>query len=104
MADSFHGVIAFALIVFMLVVGAALRRRIGWLRKGLVPASIIGGVIGLVLVTVGAFPGYAPKDFVAITFHFFTLSFMALPVIPELKLTDKGLFDVASFGFVSLFV
>ncbi len=31
---------------------------------------------------------------------FMTLSFMALPVIPALKLTDSGLFDVASFGFV----
>jgi len=35
---------------------------------------------------------------------FMTLSFMALPVIPELKLTDKGLFDGLSFGFVPLFV
>jgi len=34
---------------------------------------------------------------------FMTLSFLALPVIPSLKLTDKGLFDVASFGFVPLF-
>ncbi len=33
---------------------------------------------------------------------FMTLSFMALPVIPELKLTDMGLFDVTSFSFVSL--
>ena len=33
---------------------------------------------------------------------FMTLAFMALPVIPDLKLTDKGLFDVASFGFTSL--
>lgn len=31
---------------------------------------------------------------------FMTLSFMALPVIPELKLTDMGLFDVTSFSFV----
>ncbi len=31
---------------------------------------------------------------------FMTLSFMALPVIPSLKLTDKGLFDVGSFSFV----
>ncbi|MBN2882424.1 MAG: adenine deaminase, partial [Clostridia bacterium] len=31
---------------------------------------------------------------------FITLSFLALPVIPEIKLTDKGLFDVNSFGFV----
>lgn len=33
---------------------------------------------------------------------FMTLSFMALPVIPLLKMTDKGLFDVGSFGFTPL--
>ena len=33
---------------------------------------------------------------------FMTLSFMALLVIPELKLSDKGLFDVKQFGFTSL--
>jgi adenine deaminase len=35
---------------------------------------------------------------------FMTLSFMALPVIPELKLTDMGLIDVNKFEVVSLFV
>ncbi len=34
---------------------------------------------------------------------FMTLSFMALLVIPQLKLSDKGLFDGASFRFVDLF-
>ena len=29
-----------------------------------------------------------------------TLCFMALPVIPELKITDKGLFDVGQFSFI----
>lgn len=33
---------------------------------------------------------------------FMTLSFMALPVIPALKMTDKGLFDVVKFDLVSL--
>jgi adenine deaminase len=36
-----------------------------------------------------------------------TLSFLCLPVIPELKLTDKGLVelvDVNKFQFVSLFM
>lgn len=33
---------------------------------------------------------------------FMTLSFLALPVIPEIKLTDMGLFDVTEFGFVDL--
>lgn len=31
---------------------------------------------------------------------FMTLSFMALPVIPQLKISDKGLFDVAKFDFI----
>ena len=35
---------------------------------------------------------------------FMTLSFLALPVIPALKLTDKGLVDVNKFDFVLLFV
>jgi adenine deaminase len=34
---------------------------------------------------------------------FMTLSFLALPVIPELKLTDRGLVDVKKFQIVSLF-
>jgi len=32
-----------------------------------------------------------------------TLAFLALPVIPALKLTDKGLVDVTQFKFVPLF-
>jgi adenine deaminase len=35
---------------------------------------------------------------------FMTLSFMALLVIPELKLSDKGLFDGRKFGLVQLFI
>jgi adenine deaminase len=35
---------------------------------------------------------------------FMTLSFLALPVIPELKLTDLGLIDVNKFEVVPLFV
>ena len=35
---------------------------------------------------------------------FMALSFMALPVIPKLKLTDQGLVDVESFSHVPLFV
>ena len=35
---------------------------------------------------------------------FMTLSFMALLVIPDLKLSDRGLFNGQDFRFVSLFV
>jgi len=33
---------------------------------------------------------------------FMTLSFLALPVIPDIKLTDKGLFDVLKFDFMDI--
>jgi adenine deaminase len=35
---------------------------------------------------------------------YMTLSFMALLVIPQLRISDKGLFDNASFAFIDLFV
>jgi adenine deaminase len=35
---------------------------------------------------------------------FMAMSFLALPVIPELKLTDRGLVDVNAFAFTKLFV
>lgn len=34
---------------------------------------------------------------------FMTLSFLALPVIPEIKITDRGLFDVLENKFIDLF-
>jgi adenine deaminase len=34
---------------------------------------------------------------------FATLSFMALTPIPEIKITDQGLFDSLNFKFLSLF-
>ena len=33
---------------------------------------------------------------------FMTMAFMALPVIPDIKLTDKGLFDAVAFQFTPL--
>ena len=34
---------------------------------------------------------------------FMTMAFMSLPVIPELKITDKGLFDTNKFDFTDVF-
>jgi len=39
-----------------------------------------------------------------LTAPFMTMAFMALLVIPELKIGDQGLFDVSKFEFTSLFV
>ena len=34
---------------------------------------------------------------------FMTMGFLSLPVIPELKITDKGIFDTNKFDFVNIF-
>lgn len=54
--------------------------------------------------------GYAKLDRLAremgatLTAPYMTLAFMALLVIPALKLSDRGLFDARSFRFTSLYV
>ena len=32
-----------------------------------------------------------------------TMGFLSLPVIPELKVTDKGVFDTNKFDFIDIF-
>jgi adenine deaminase len=49
--------------------------------------------IHLALKKLGASPDFNP---------FLTLSFLALPVIPELKLTDMGLFHVSKFEHINI--
>ncbi|PMR72542.1 sodium:glutamate symporter [Billgrantia endophytica] len=69
---------AFALLAGLLVVGSVLRNRFSLLRNMLIPSSIIGGLIGFILLSLGWIPGYQSSDFASLTFHFFTLSFMSL--------------------------
>lgn len=78
MASSFHGVLAFAFMGLMLLAGTILRARIPPLRNALVPASLIGGLLGFALINTGLAYGYSSADFALFTFHFFTLSFMSL--------------------------
>jgi adenine deaminase len=40
----------------------------------------------------------------AVPAPFMAMSFVALPVIPHLKLTDRGLVDADAFAFTDLFV
>jgi adenine deaminase len=46
--------------------------------------------------------GAAESQGVSLENPFFALSFLSLPVIPELKITDKGLIDVEQFRMVPL--
>ncbi len=78
MSETFHGVIAFAFMVAMILLGTVLRARLTWLQAALLPASLIGGLIGFVLISFDLSLSFSSEDFVVFAFHFFTLSFMSL--------------------------
>ncbi len=69
----------------------------------------IGGLItsedpGKVVLSLGRLNEAAKKFGVKKEYDaFLTLGFMALPVIPEIKLTARGLFDYTKFSFIDLF-
>ncbi len=90
MASTFPMVIAFAFMAAMLLVGTWLRAIVPVFRTALVPASLIGGVVGFVLVSLGLSLGFEAKTFAPFTFHFFTLSFMSLVLTGSDTLVGKS--------------
>ncbi len=57
------------------------------------PAKIVAAGMEKLLAAAKELGSAGPQPFL-------TLSFLALPVIPSLKITDRGLFDVDSFKFI----
>lgn len=78
MIATFPGVLAFAFLAVMLLVGTALRARVPFFRNALVPASLLGGVLGFLLLLIDLDFGFESAQFQVFAFHFFTLSFMSL--------------------------
>lgn len=74
---------------------ASLKLPIGGLMSNQTYEEVFSSLedIHLALKRLGASPEFNP---------FLTLSFLALPVIPELKLTDMGLFQVSKFEHISV--
>jgi len=67
-------------------------------------AGIMSDVDGFeVAALYGKLDKEAKKTGAQLRAPFMTLSFLALLVIPELKLSDKGLFDGRTFNFIDLF-
>ena len=78
MASTFPGVIAFSFMVSLILAGVGIRARIKWIQSALIPASLLAGIFGFVLINLDLSFGLVNTDFTAFAFHFFTLSFMSL--------------------------
>ncbi len=73
----FELVLAFAFMGASMWVGVLLRAKIKFLQTFLVPASMIGGLLGMVLLNCGLIP-VNPGTFHAIAYHLFIISFIAI--------------------------
>lgn len=79
----------------LLLAGVILRRVVPFFRKTLLPASIIAGIIGFILINVGIIP-IEQSVFETVSFHLLNLSFMSITlattkkvVIPEADQKDE---------------
>ncbi|MGI9483893.1 MAG: sodium/glutamate symporter, partial [Hyphomicrobiales bacterium] len=86
----FPMIIAFSFMAAMLLIGTWLRANVPIFRTALIPASLIGGVIGFILISAGLSLGFEARTFAPFTFHFFTLSFMSLVLTGSSNVSDKS--------------
>ncbi len=75
--DTFVGFNIMAIVGLMLVIGVVLRAKIKIFQSFLIPAAIIGGAIGFILINTGLLP-FESKQFVNFSLHAFIISFMSL--------------------------
>ena len=81
----FSFMLVFAFLSAMLLVGVALRARVGCLQKFLFPSCLIGGVVGLACLHSGMLNIDIPTV-EAMAYHFFNISFISVGLTPDEKL------------------
>ena len=74
---SFDALLVFGALSIMLLVGVVLRARVALLQRFLFPACLIGGLIGLVGMSIGLIR-IPPGDIEHFGFHFFNISFISV--------------------------
>lgn len=65
------------LSVFLLL-GIFIRAKVKWVQRALIPACLIGGVIGFILTNTTGLVGVDGSEFKAIAYHTFTLTFICI--------------------------
>lgn len=71
----------------LLLTGIILRRFVPFFRKSLLPASIIAGVLGFILINTGVIP-IEQSVFEKISFHLLNLSFMSITLASTKKVVN----------------
>ncbi|MBT6499825.1 MAG: hypothetical protein HOK67_07965 [Deltaproteobacteria bacterium] len=67
----------FSWLSIMLIVGVILRAKIGFFQKYLFPASIIGGILGFILISIG-WINIPHAEFTKFAIYLFTINFISI--------------------------
>jgi len=92
---------AFGIASIMLVLGMVIRAKIPFVRKTLVPSSVVAGILGFLLLNSGLFTEIDTTIFNNIVQHLFTLSFISIGLTSKPKTTssDQGIKSVGKGAF-----
>lgn len=72
------------IMAVLLLLGVLLRKQIPFFRKSLLPASIIAGIIGFILINLGVIP-IPQRVFETISFHLLNLGFLSITLATTKK-------------------
>ncbi|MBI9085512.1 MAG: hypothetical protein JEZ11_18085 [Desulfobacterales bacterium] len=78
----FDSLLIFGWMSIMLLIGVALRAKVPLLQKFLFPSCLIGGFLGLILMSLDLV-SLNVKDFETFAFHFFNISFISVGLTPN---------------------
>lgn len=70
--------IAFGFLCLLLLVGVILRAKVKFFQEYLIPACLIGGILGFIVMNTTGFPHVTTEYYSAFAYHFFTLSFVCI--------------------------
>lgn len=68
----------FSFLAILILIGVFLRANIKFFQNFLVPACIIGGILGAIIMNTTTIPGINPKLYEQLAYHFFAFSFICL--------------------------
>ena len=78
----FEPLLVFGFLSIMLLAGIVLRAKVAILQKFLFPSCLIGGVLGLILLSTGVID-LTVSHLETFAFHFFNISFISVGLTPS---------------------
>lgn len=89
--------IAFGLASIMLAIGLLVRAKVGFIRRMLVPASVIAGIVGFIVMNTGWITAIDAEMYIEIVTMLFTVTFISIGLTsnPRSKGTSSTGKDVA---------